>query len=137
MYLTNAWSRTLFGATQYNPPSRFLDEIPAELMAEAEGSRSDRRRAGSTNFGGGGRDRIGQSRERMVEQAISRTPQGPTPSGADELGLKVGDDVRHAKFGAGVIIDLQGSDDKTEATVHFSDAGQKILLLSWAPLDKI
>ena len=138
LYLTNAWSRTLFGATQYNPPSRFLDEIPEQLVTEAEGSRSDRRRTGSTNFGTGGRDRISQSRERMVEQAMSRTsPRGPSPSGADELGLKVGDDVRHAKFGEGVIIDLQGTGDKTEATVHFSDAGQKILLLSWAPLEKI
>ncbi len=138
LYLTNAWSRTLFGATQYNPPSRFLDEIPEQLMTEAEGSRSDRRRTGSTNFGSGGRDRIAQSRERMVDQAMARTsPTGPTPSGADEIGLKVGDDVRHAKFGEGVIIDLQGTGDKTEATVHFSDAGQKILLLSWAPLEKI
>ena len=73
----------------------------------------------------------------MVDQAIARTPTGPSPSGADELGLKVGDDVRHAKFGEGVIIDLQGTGDKTEATVHFADAGQKILLLSWAPLEKI
>ena len=137
LYLTNAWSRTLFGATQYNPPSRFLDEIPEQLMTEAEGSRSDRRRTGSTNFGTGGRDRISRNRDEMVEQAISRTPRGPTPSGADELGLKVGDDVRHAKFGEGVIIDLQGSGEKTEATVHFVDAGQKILLLSWAPLEKI
>ena len=46
LYLTNAWSRTLFGSTQYNPPSRFLDEIPAELLRMAEGSRDARRRAG-------------------------------------------------------------------------------------------
>lgn len=38
LYLTNAWSRTLYGATQYNPPSRFLGEIPEELLEEAEGS---------------------------------------------------------------------------------------------------
>ena len=37
LYLTHAWSRMLFGSTQYNPPSRFLDEIPDELMVEAEG----------------------------------------------------------------------------------------------------
>ena len=34
LHVTHAWSRTLFGGTQYNPPSRFLDEIPAELVAE-------------------------------------------------------------------------------------------------------
>ena len=38
LYLTHAWSRTLFGRTQYNPPSRFLDEIPAELVARRRGS---------------------------------------------------------------------------------------------------
>ena len=43
----------------------------------------------------------------------------------------------HAKWGEGVVLHLQGSGDKTEATVHFADAGQKILLLSWAPLEKI
>lgn len=135
LYLTNAWSRTLFGTTQYNPPSRFLDEIPEELVTAAEGSRADRRRTGSSNFGVGGRERISASRDRIVEHAMK--PKGPTPSGADEIGLKVGDDVRHATFGEGVIIDLEGSGDKTEATVHFAGAGQKILLLSWAPLEKI
>jgi DNA helicase-2/ATP-dependent DNA helicase PcrA len=138
LYLTNAWSRTLFGTTQYNPPSRFLDEIPPGLVTEAEGSRSDRRRAGRSSFGvGGGRERISAGRDRIVESAINRTPPGPTPSGADDIGLKIGDDVRHASFGEGVIIDLEGGGDKTEATVHFADAGQKILLLSWAPLEKI
>ena len=138
LYLTNAWSRTLYGATQYNPPSRFLDEIPGQLMDEAEGSRSDRRRAGRSNFGvRDRRERMSAGRERIVEQAMARSPRGPVQSGADELGLKVGDDVRHKTFGEGVIIDLAGSGDKTEARVHFAGVGEKTLLLSWAPLEKI
>ncbi|MFV2039201.1 MAG: 3'-5' exonuclease, partial [Acidimicrobiales bacterium] len=138
LYLTNAWSRTLYGSTQYNPPSRFLDEIPARLLTEAEGSRSDRRRTGSSNFGvGARRQRLREGREHMVEQAIARTPRGPTPSGADLIGLKVGDDVRHASFGEGVILDMAGAGDKIEARVNFADAGEKTLLLSWAPLEKI
>ena len=48
LYVTHAASRTLFGATQYNPPSRFLDEIPAELVSEVEGTASRRRRSGRT-----------------------------------------------------------------------------------------
>ncbi len=131
LYLTNAWSRTLFGSTQYNPPSRFLDEIPAELVDEADGSRSDRRRTGRSNFG------VGAGRDRIVDQAIGRTPRGPTPSGAESLGLRVGDDVRHTAFGEGVVIDLQGEGDKTEARVNFAGVGEKTLLLSWAPLEKI
>ena len=138
LYLTNAWSRTLYGATQYNPPSRFLNEIPEELLTEAEGSRSDKRRTGRTNFGGGGRrERMSEGRDRIVDQAIARTPKGPTPSGADQIGLKVGDDVRHSAFGEGVIVDLTGTGDKTEARVNFAGVGEKTLLLSWAPLEKI
>ncbi len=144
LYLTNAWCRTLYGSTQYNPPSRFLDEIPNTLWVEAEGSRSDRRRANRTNFGGGRRDRtaadhqrISEGRDRIVEQAMARSPKGPTPSGADSLGLKVGDDVKHKAFGEGVILHLSGSGDKTEARVNFAGVGEKTLLLSWAPLQKL
>jgi DNA helicase-2/ATP-dependent DNA helicase PcrA len=61
----------------------------------------------------------------------------PTRSGAEGLDLKIGDDVRHNKFGEGVIIDLSGSGEKAEAVVRFRDAGEKHLLLSWAPLEKI
>ena len=68
---------------------------------------------------------------------MKRSPQGPTPSGADGLGLKVGDDVKHKAFGEGVIIDLSGSGDKTEARVNFAGVGEKTLLLSWAPLEKM
>ena len=71
----------------------------------------------------------------MVDAAL--TPKGPTPSGADRLGLKIGDDVRHAKWGEGVIIDIGGSGDKAEARVRFPEVGEKQLLLSWAPLEKL
>src|SRR5207244_12839221 len=50
LYVTHAWCRTLSGGTQYNPPSRFLDEIPASLVEEVKGSRRGSRRA--SNYGG-------------------------------------------------------------------------------------
>jgi DNA helicase-2/ATP-dependent DNA helicase PcrA len=49
----------------------------------------------------------------------------------------MGDDVRHAKWGEGVILDIRGTGDKTEATVRFPDVGEKVLLLAWAPLEKV
>jgi DNA helicase-2/ATP-dependent DNA helicase PcrA len=138
LHLTNAWSRTLYGATQYNPPSRFLDEIPGELVTEAEGSRSDRRRAGRSNFGvRGHRERVGDAALTPRDTDGNPRPKKPTPSGADEIGLKIGDDVRHGTFGEGVIIDISGSGDKAEARVNFAGAGEKTLLLSWAPLERI
>jgi DNA helicase-2/ATP-dependent DNA helicase PcrA len=132
LFLTHAWSRTLYGNTQYNPPSRFLDEIPAELITEAEGSRSARRRSQSRL----GRASWGSHREEIVESALSAR-QRPEPSGADTLGLRLGDDVRHTTFGEGVILDLKGSGDNTEATVRFADGKEKVLLLSWAPLERL
>jgi DNA helicase-2/ATP-dependent DNA helicase PcrA len=136
LYLTNAWSRMLYGATQYNPPSRFLDEIPIHLVQHAEGSRETRKRERGTSFGSGGwTSPVHRNRDEIVERALQ--PRGPTPSGAEALGLRVGDDVMHAKWGEGVIIDIEGVGDKAEATVHFADVGEKRLLLSWAPLQKV
>ena len=57
--------------------------------------------------------------------------------GAEGIGLRVGDDVSHDKFGEGVILEIDGDGDKAEAVVHFRDVGEKRLLLAWAPLAKI
>ena len=66
------------------------------------------------------------------------TTNGPAGArGAEELGLRVGDDVRHDKFGDGVIVDITGTGDKAEARVRFRDVGEKTLLLSWAPLARV
>ncbi len=71
----------------------------------------------------------------MVDAALKPTP--PEPSNADRLGLRVGDDVRHATFGEGVIQRIEGDGDKAQAHVHFAGVGLKVLLLSWAPLEKV
>ena len=151
LHLTSAWSRMMHGQTQYNPPSRFLDEIPSELINEIGGtrmrrSRRDRSGGGRTygsgggseiptgrTFGGGGRD---SHSDDVVESAIAAANK-PTPSGAESIGLNVGDDVRHSQWGEGVIVEIDGVGDKAEASVHFPSVGPKRLLLSWAPLEKI
>jgi DNA helicase II / ATP-dependent DNA helicase PcrA len=134
LYLTHAWSRTLFGGTQYNAPSRFIDEIPPRLIHDLDGNRRASRRSSREASSSGG-SRIGSGRERIVEGALRA--RVPSRSGAETLGLKIGDDVKHNSFGEGVILDLSGSGDKTEALVRFRDVGEKHLLLSWAPLEKI
>jgi DNA helicase-2/ATP-dependent DNA helicase PcrA len=123
LYLCHAWSRTLFGSTDYYPPSRFLSEIPEELV-EAIGE--NRRGRG-----------LGAHRDAVVQAAIRRGGEAPGSRGAEHLGLKLGDDVTHDKWGEGVIIDLEGAGDKAEAVVNFREAGEKRLLLAWAPLVKI
>ena len=141
LHLSHAWARTLYGATQYNPPSRFLDEIPEHLVEEIQGERRAMRsrRSGSGDRPwtgtGGWASRSAEHRERVVDAALK--PRAPEPSGADQLGLKAGDDVRHNSFGEGVILSVRGEGAKAEAVVNFPGVGEKVLLLSWAPLEKI
>ena len=119
LYLCHAWSRTLFGRTEFYPPSRFLSEIPEELVEVL----------GETKPVGGG---FGAHREAVVSAALASSPRAAqTPS------LRVGDDVDHETFGEGVIVDLIGEGDRAEAVVRFRDVGEKRLLLAWAPLQKL
>ena len=144
LFVSHAWSRMLWGATQYNPPSRFLDEIPSELVQMVDGAgRAPGRasmRAHYRSDGGGRREGFGPAtgvaRDRIVDQAI-RAGERPATTGAERLGLRIGDDVRHAKFGDGVILGIEGMGDKAEAIVRFSGFGEKRLLLSWSPLERL
>jgi DNA helicase-2/ATP-dependent DNA helicase PcrA len=123
LYLCHAWCRNLFGSTQYNPASRFLAEIPEQLV----------KLTGRTHPG------RAAARERQLAAGVVGGGRGPSTgaSGAERLGLKLGDDVAHDKFGEGVIIGIEGEGDKAEAVVRFRDAGEKRLLLAWAPLKKL
>jgi len=137
LYLSHAWSRTLYGGTQYNPPSRFLDEIPARLVEAIEQKRASRggRTYGSGGYGSRGAG-IDANKDRIVERALRGSGTGPAKHGAESLDLKVGDDVVHATFGEGVILLIEGSGDKAETVIRFPGVGEKRLLLSWAPIKK-
>ncbi len=151
LHITHAWSRTLFGATQYNPPSRFLDEIPSELVerlgkvgGRSGQGRSSYRSQTDTGYRRGAAlssfdpdDDVAAHRERVVEAAMRAGRSTPAPSGADGLGLRVGDDVVHPTFGEGVVIEVRGEGDRAEASVRFAGVGTKHLSLAWAPLKKL
>ena len=147
LYLSHAWSRMLFGSTQYNPPSRFLDEIPQRLVQQLDGNRRSSRSgswgesSSSTSWEGPTREsgissqrRSSANRDRMVEAAIAAG--GATAAGAGTAGIRIGDDVRHAKWGDGIVIDMEGTGDKAEVVVRFPEIGEKRLLLAWAPLQR-
>jgi ATP-dependent DNA helicase UvrD/PcrA len=119
LYLCHAWSRMLFGRTDFYPPSRFLSEIPEELVDVL----------GEDRPVGGGRS---AHREAVVSAAIASN------AGRARLpGLRVGDDVGHDTFGEGVVLDVIGEGEKAEAVIRFRDVGEKRLLLAWAPLQKL
>jgi len=166
LYMSHAWSRQLFGSTQYNPPSRFFDEIPAELV-ESKGNVSGRSSYGRQSYrtergaasrldpppyrrarrdeDGDGIDinaDIKQEQERhrdRVVDAAMRAGRKPTePTNSQDLGLGIGDRVEHPAFGAGTIIAVDGEGDRTEAVINFSGGvGLKHLSLAWAPLKRI
>jgi DNA helicase-2/ATP-dependent DNA helicase PcrA len=165
LYVSHAWSRLLFGSTQYNPPSRFLEEIPAELLDETgdhrrsgrastfrSSSSGDRSSAGSTPSYAGGTTPPGAripasapasvafaSRSRIVDNALAAGARAAAdgPVGAAGLGLRVGDDVRHSAWGEGVVLSISGEGERAEALVRFPDVGEKLLLLAWAPLQRL
>ncbi|MEJ7720535.1 MAG: 3'-5' exonuclease [Ilumatobacteraceae bacterium] len=145
LYLTSAWSRTMFGTTMYNVPSRFLDEIPSELLDEQGDRAGDRAgRACAAVTVARRRTAAGVTRRGPTSTASGwSTPRwrpggsAPAPSKSQELGLRIGDDVEHPAFGEGVVIDIQGSGDNMEATINFPGSGTKHLALEWAPLRKI
>ena len=130
LYLTHAWHRTVHGTPMYNPPSRFLEEIPEELVDNRGGSRSRSTRSGSDRYSASSF----AGRERMVDAPqATRTPVEADP---DPVRLVVGDDVNHATFGLGVVTDVKGAGGDAEITVNFTTAGSKVLMASFARLEK-
>ena len=128
LYVTHAQSRMLHGQVRYNIASRFLDELPRDLVAVAvaargRGGRRDRRRPRRVGRAGRG-DRAGA---RHATPRAGRARDGP--------GWRIGQSVRHAKFGLGIIIDAEGRGGDARVQVNFRDAGVKWLALEYAKLE--
>ena len=130
LYLTHAWHRTVHGTPMYNPPSRFLEEIPEELVDNRGGSRSRSTRSGSDRYSASSF----AGRERMVE--APQATRNLVEADPDPVRLVVGDDVNHATFGLGVVTDVKGAGGDAEITVNFTTAGSKVLMASFARLEK-
>ena len=129
LYLTRAFRRSIFGATRPGEASRFLRDIPIELITSGGGSNGDY----FDKPGDPKRKRPSWSEWQAPTPVISRGE--PATSRPD---LKTGDSVRHASFGEGVVTGVDVTVSDTEVTVEFEGGvGQKRLLLSFAPLEKL
>ena len=124
LHLSRAAVRSAWGAPQYNPPSRFLDEIPAELLSwERELS---------------GLAAIGQRGQRPAVASLAARPGVRSPGNRPIIALSPGDKVTHDTFGMGSVVRTMGEGDKTQAEVDFGgDTGVKRFLLRFAPLEKL
>lgn len=125
LYLSHAYCRSLWGETLWNRPSRFLDEIPSQLLRAS--GRQARTRQG-----------LADMRAQLVESAMRRgSPGEPVHStGAESLGLRAGDEVVHARYGEGVVLEARGEGTDAEATVRFRSGGEKRFSLHLAPLKR-
>ncbi len=119
LYISRAEYRSSWGAPNYNPPSRFLDEIPADV--------------------------IEWRNHNVVSPSLIRKPRvttAPPPRATGRkvqsgISLTVGDRVSHDTFGLGTVVATSGEGDKSEATINFGQYGDKRLLLRYAPVEKL
>jgi len=122
LHLSRAAVRSAWGAPQYNPASRFLDEIPEHLV--------DWQRTGAA-----------QVTSRGSAPAVARLASRPgvrSPGNRPVISLAAGDRVTHDSFGLGTVVRVEGEGDKAMAHVDFgADTGVKRLLLRYAPLEKL
>jgi DNA helicase-2/ATP-dependent DNA helicase PcrA len=134
LVLTSAARRRTFGEYQSTEPSRFIDEIPRELLDEVPSTfvspyQSNFSQFRATPYGRGGGGYRGRVREEPTTYAYEDEDQS-VPSG-----LKPGLRVRHPQFGVGTVISVEPLDDDTKLVVRFNSVGQKTLRAKFAKLE--
>jgi DNA helicase II / ATP-dependent DNA helicase PcrA len=126
LYLSNAQIRTLFGRTNMNPPSRFIKEIPEDLLEDLKMKAKSGTSFGASPFGA----RSVQQRKPVIRPALNDT-------GGDELAWKVGDKAQHGKWGTGTVVSVKGEGEGMELDIAFpKPVGIKRLLAKFAPITK-
>ncbi len=106
LYMACAWSRTIFGQTGTSRPSRFLKELPEHSIAT-----------------------VGSDPEPDISSSVDTQKVGQVST------VYPGESVYHAKWGEGLVVEVEGSGENAVATVSFSEVGTKRLLLSYTPLE--
>jgi len=133
LYMTNTFTRTLFGNTTYNKMSRFLREIPPELIESNEKEEpEDSIDVINKSKGIYGTKSFGDS---YSYRTASFTDTGIPKTAATDF--NVGDQVEHKKFGVGIITKIEKEKDDFMLEIHFKGTGMKRLMASFARLSKI
>ncbi|MFD6874047.1 MULTISPECIES: DNA helicase PcrA [unclassified Streptomyces] len=146
LYLTRSGMRSAWGTPSYNPPSRFLEEIPTEYLQWKRTGATQKpagpvRGSGYGSGSGSGKATFGTSPEAFLSS--SRTKAGPsgfaTRRASDKpvIALTVGDRVTHDQFGLGTVMEVRGAGADAQATIDFGDDKPKRLLLRYAPVQKL
>ena len=120
LYISRAEYRSSWGAPTYNPASRFLDEIPENLIEWRNTSSSS----------------LSPSLVRKT-RTVTAAPPRATGKKINSIELAVGERVSHDTFGLGTVVATAGEGEKAEATINFGEYGEKRLLLRYAPVEKL
>ena len=132
LFLTNAGMRTLFGRTSYNPVSRFIEEIPSELLINLRAEERQKMQASQPN-------RSASTGYTSRRAAVAAKPvKAPVKTGGSDFDWAVGNKVQHKKWGTGTVVSVKGEGEKKELDIAFpSPIGIKRLLAAFAPIEKL
>ena len=138
LYLSFSQTRMLHGQTRYNPKSRFFEELPPESLKWLT-PRQGLQRA-SMGFGGGDSRHYGRYSAAWDDAPKDASSREPSPAWASskrggESNFRIGQTVVHAKFGEGVIVNLEGGGHDARAQINFGRQGMKWLALGIAKLE--
>ncbi len=134
LFLTNAMTRNLYGRSQYNRPSRFLEEIDDTLL-HYESNQPATNSFAKRQV----RPVITQTQARPVASYKQPSTQGvtsATQSGAESVCWQAGDKVTHKKWGTGTVVRVSGTAKDMELDIAFPQQGVKRLLAAFAPIEK-
>ena len=129
LYVSRSQYRSVWGAPNYNPASRFLQEIPEELIDWQSANQS----LVSSKSGIGSEKTNIKMRSNFAASAKSKSTKPKNQT----MQLTVGERVSHDTFGLGTVVAVNGDGDRAEATIDFGSAGEKRLLLRYAPVEKL
>lgn len=141
LYVSRAVIRSAWGAPSHNPASRFLDELPVDLVDWRRTEAAQTRWGRPDLASGSPAARLGAptaAGRRNFSAAAARADAAKKAKPAREIpSLEPGDRVLHDSFGMGTVVALEGAADKTVASIDFGSEGVKRLLLRYAPVEKL
>lgn len=129
LYLTNAFSRMLYGKTQYNHPSRFVEEIDSELLTSDHPVVYKNQRISG--------NRESSNRLATKKDNGSKTVSSKRPAAAEIKDWQIGDKAKHKKWGMGTVVKVSGDQRDIELDIAFPNMGIKRFLAAFAPIEKV
>ncbi|MBO5478107.1 MAG: DNA helicase PcrA [Clostridia bacterium] len=157
LYITNTKKRTLYGSTSYSIPSRFIDEIPETLLSAESLENKEGKKQNTTSSWLdseykrvetyiSNRNRVNETVERKVRpnvgisvdsflKNLAGTTVAPKPAASSAAQYKIGMEVKHKKFGVGIIENIEPEGDDFKLEIMFDGSGFKRLMANYTPLE--